>query len=145
MTIDMKKGHVFVRKLEEGEKPLFKTVVTRKPYRVDRLPDQIADPSDVRVGDTVRAYDFPGRKDCYMEGRVVGYAYVEDPGTPGAWSWRYVQEVERRVVMEQDVSSQWGIPEVPLGERVNYPAVNGTRFAGGEVFGITHTNFVEKV
>lgn len=84
--------------------------------------------SEIKIEDTVRSYDFEGRKDCYVEGVVIGF--VEREGCN-----RYVIRVERDVVR--------GLEQRFEGTRVGtnvYPPVNGTRkFFGGVC------NAVEKI
>lgn len=76
--------------------------------------------TNIRAGDKVRSYDFPGRVDCYVEGTVEGF--VERDGCQ-----RYVIAVDRRVLEGRNVS---------LAHRDPYqvfPPVNGT----GTTFGGT--------
>lgn len=73
---------------------------------------------DVKVGDRVRSYDFPGRKDCYLEGTV------EEITAPLESCRRYVIRVERSVFA--------GVETLSMVERI-YPPVNGTRRSTGGV------------
>lgn len=80
---------------------------------------------EIGIGDYVRSYDFPGVKDCYVEGTVVGILSGMDCD-------RYKIAVDR-IVFD-------GKPE-PLLEDVEnfaYPPVNGTHTSFGMV-----TDYVE--
>jgi hypothetical protein len=67
--------------------------------------------TDIRVGDHVRSYDFPGDTEWYVEGTVEGFAEIQG-------CTRYALRVER-VVQEGRA-----LPDVkPF---VVYPPVNGT-------------------
>ena len=72
----------------------------------------------VQLFDKVRAYDFEEKDSCFVEGKVVGFARIED-------CQRYAILVERRVFANRDV-------EVKPGEVV-YPPVNGTPTTFGGV------------
>lgn len=81
--------------------------------------------SDINIGDEVRSYDFPQRKDCYVEGVVQGFPVMDG-------CMRYQIEVSR-VVWE-------GTPEpAPRDYRV-YPPINGTITLRGRL-----TDSVEKL
>lgn len=72
----------------------------------------------VKLFDRVRSFDFSGRDNCYVEGKVVGFAEIED-------CKRYAILVERRVFQGQ--------PEPVAPGEVIYPPVNGTRTTMGNV------------
>ena len=80
-------------------------------------------------GTYVRSYDFERRRDCWVEGRVVGFVIYE--GVP-----RYLIDVERREVE--------GKPTKVERPWIVMPVCNGVAF-GLSIHGSDYTEFVEKV
>ena len=73
----------------------------------------------IEMGDKVRSYDFPGRRDCYVEGRVEAITN-KFPGGGDAGCLRYRILVEK-VVIEGGVREK----DFLIGDYV-FPPVNGT-------------------
>ena len=80
---------------------------------------------EIKIGMLVKSYDFPGRKDCYIEGTVVGEKMIE--GCP-----RY------EIICSREI---WAGKELESGEsRIGmkfYPPFNGTpKSMGGSCNGV---------
>lgn len=105
-----------------------------------RLPDDMQDLlvthlqlywETINIGDRVRSYDFPFRKDCYIEGEVKAFRHIEG-------CERYVIRADTRV---------WGAGEE---EKITppahfYPPVNGTpTLFGGVCAGVEKVMRVRK-
>jgi hypothetical protein len=77
---------------------------------------------EIKIGDKVRSYDFPGvRDDCYMEGTVIGFTEIEGCN-------RYIIATDRYVLE--------GKFHTAAVRRV-YPPVNGTpKLFGGVCDGV---------
>lgn len=80
-------------------------------------------PNDIRIGDHVRAYDFPDvpgmKTTCYVEGIVEAISQV--PGVGGCD--RYTILITRRVWKGQEDTAWQNGREFPTG--CAYPPVNG--------------------
>lgn len=73
---------------------------------------------EIRVGDRVRSFDFEAHRDCYVEGTVTGFAYMEG--------------CERYQIMAEQIVWAGQAEPAPKGYCV-YPPVNGTpMLLGGE-------------
>lgn len=116
-----------VNKLEE----FYKTLPITEAPNLIICGDWVAstkDLSPIQVGDKVRSYDFPGRKDCYYEGVVEKIGVF--PEFPGSFS-RYKILVHREV---------WDGKEVDFDDPYVFAPVNGTQSTLGEVI-----NGVERI
>lgn len=81
---------------------------------------------EIKVGDRVRSYDFPGIADCYIEGTVIDIGrHPADPHRD-----RYHVQVEREVLEGKEDEP------TPAGKIV-LPVVNGTpNWLGGVASGV---------
>lgn len=90
----------------------------------------------IKMGDKVRSYDFEGRKDCYIEGTMLGFCLLHGPGGP----WHYCIQMEKQIFADEDITAK----VLKEGIRHYYPPMNGTPmlFGGGPD---KKSKFVEKI
>lgn len=98
-----------------------------KPVKDYVVSDLDSADTSIKIGDTVRSYDFEHRSDCFVDGEVTALKTMEG-------CERYEIKPTRRV---------WGDAEYPEASfpPAFYPPVNGTCYAGRNGF----TNFVRKL
>lgn len=91
---------------------------------IQRIQMDLENRDEIRVGDRVRSYDFPERRDCYVEGKVA--AIKEHHGCQ-----QYLIQADKSV---------WRGEQVTFTNEWVYAPVNGTPTTMGRT-----TNGVEKL
>jgi len=80
--------------------------------------------SEIKVGDTVRSFDFEFVDNCYIEGKVIDFHFIEG-------CERCMIELDKKIFNGKDTTEDY-LKQVN-GDRLVYPPINGTPSWMGDV------------